>query len=60
MAKVLFQYLSSNRHLGHIDLDLKFCKVLVSLAVSPVKIHVPPTKLLAIMSRLKTSVKIFK
>lgn len=62
MAKIPFQYLSflDNRHLGHIDLDLKFCKVLVSLSISAVKINVPPTKLLAIMSSLETSVKIFK
>ena len=61
MAKAPFQYLPSlgNRPFGHIDLDFKFCKVLVSLAVSPVKTNVPPTKLLAIMSSLKTSVKTF-
>lgn len=47
------------RHLGHMDLDW-FCKILVSLAVPPVQINVPPTKLLAIMCSLKTSVPTFK
>lgn len=62
MAKAPFQYLSSlgNKPLSHINLHFRFCKVLVSLALSPVKTHVPPTKRLAIMSSLKTSVKIFK
>jgi len=62
MTKAPFQYLFSlgNRHLGHIGLDLKFRKVLVSLAIFAVKTNVPPTKLLAIMSSLKTSLKIFK
>lgn len=62
VAKAPFQYLSSlgNRLLHHIDLDFKFCKVLVSLPVSLVKTNVLQTKLLVIRSCLKTSGKIFK
>lgn len=60
-ATAPFQCLFSlgKRHLGHMDLDW-FCKILVSLAVPPVQVNVPPTKLLAIMCSLKTSVPTFK